>query len=98
VSVAYLPKDKIIGLSKIPRLVEVFSKRLQVQERLTKEIATGLFEVLNPHAVAVRVKGSHMCMMMRGVKKTGSETFTEFSMGLDKLSTFERERLWKSID
>ncbi len=98
VSVAYLPKDKILGLSKIPRLVEVFAKRLQVQERLTKEIATGIFEVIDPKAVAVRIKGSHMCMMMRGVKKTGSETVTEFSIGLDKLTSSETDRLWKSID
>lgn len=98
VSVAYLPKKKILGLSKIPRLVEVFAKRLQVQERLTKEIAEGIFEVIDPVAVAVRIRGSHMCMMMRGIRKTGSETITEFSVGLDSLSAGERDRLWKSID
>jgi GTP cyclohydrolase I len=98
VSVAYLPKDKILGLSKIPRLVEVFAKRLQVQERLAKEIASGIAEVIDPVAVAVRIKGSHMCMMMRGVKKTGSETVTEYSIGLEKLSNSDRERIWKSID
>lgn len=98
VSVAYLPQDKILGLSKIPRLVEVFAKRFQVQERLTKEIAEGIAEVIAPRAVAVRIKGSHMCMMMRGIKKTGSETVTEFSLGLENLSTSESGRLWKSID
>lgn len=98
VSVAYLPKDKILGLSKIPRLVDVFAKRLQVQERLTKEIATGIFEVIQPQAVAVRIKGSHMCMMMRGVRKTGSETVSEFSIGLENLSAHDTQRMWKSID
>lgn len=98
VSVAYIPRDRILGLSKIPRLVEVFAKRLQVQERLTKEIATGIFEVIEPLAVAVRIKGSHMCMMMRGVEKTGSQTVTEFSIGLENIGTEKSHRLWKSID
>lgn len=98
VSVAYLPKDKILGLSKIPRLVEVFAKRLQVQERLTKQIAEGISEVVDPQAVVVRITGSHMCMMMRGIRKTGSETVTEFSLGLEKLSEREIDRLWKSIE
>lgn len=98
VSVGYYPKDKILGLSKIPRIVDVFAKRLQVQERLTKEIATGINEVIDARAVVVRIKGSHMCMMMRGVKKTGSETVTEFSVGLDQLTEDEKNRLWKSIE
>ncbi len=98
VSVAYIPKEKILGLSKIPRIVDVFAKRLQVQERLTQEIATGIFEIIDAKAVAVRVKGSHMCMMMRGVKRTGSETVTEFSIGLENLSADKVQRLWKSID
>ncbi len=98
VSVTYLPKKKILGLSKIPRVVEVFARRLQVQERLTKEVAEGIFEVIDPVAVAVRIRASHMCMMMRGIRKTGSETITEFSMGLDKLSPSEADRLWKSIE
>lgn len=98
VSVAYIPKEKILGLSKIPRLVDVFAKRLQVQERLTKEIASGIFEVIQPQAVVVKIKGSHMCMMMRGVEKTGSQTVTEFSIGLENLSPEKSQRLWKSID
>ncbi len=98
VSIAYLPKDKILGLSKLPRIVDVFAKRLQVQERLTKEIAEGIDEVVSPKAVVVRIKASHMCMMMRGVKRTGSETVTEFSIGIDALSEIEQKRLWKSID
>lgn len=97
-SVAYIPDEKILGLSKIPRLVDVFAKRLQVQERLTQEVAEGIQEVIKPKAVAVRIKASHMCMMMRGVKRTGSETVTEFSLGLETLNPLEQERLWKSIE
>ena len=98
VSVAYYPDGKIIGLSKIPRLVDVFARRLQVQERLTKEVATSLHRLIDARAVSVKVSGCHMCMMMRGVKKTGSDTVTEYSIGLEKLSEDEKSRLWKSID
>lgn len=98
VSVAYYPSDKIVGLSKIPRLVQVYAKRLQVQERLTAQVAKGLQEVIAPRAIAVRVTGSHMCMMMRGVKTSGSVTVTEFSLGTEGLTEAERGRLWKSID
>lgn len=97
-SVAYYPHEKILGLSKIPRLVDVFSKRLQVQERLTREVATELSGLVNARAVVVRIKASHMCMMMRGVKKVNSETITEFSVGLDKLSADEKSRLWNSLE
>lgn len=98
VNVAYFPRKNIIGLSKIPRLVEVYARRLQVQERLTAQIATSLHELIDARAVMVKVTGCHMCMMMRGVKKTGSETVTEFAVGLDLLSEDEKTRLWKSID
>lgn len=97
-SVAYYPKNKIVGLSKIPRLVDVFAKRLQVQERLTSQVATELFKLIDARAVLVKVTGSHMCMMMRGVKKTGSETVTEFSVGLENLTADEKQRLFKSLD
>lgn len=70
--VAYLPKGKIIGLSKIPRIVDMFSRRFQVQERLTNQIATTLEEVLDPYGVAVVMEGKHLCMMMRGVEKQSS--------------------------
>ena len=96
--VAYIPNKKIIGLSKIPRIVDVFARRLQVQERLTAQIADALVEVLKPQGVAVVIEAAHFCMMMRGVKKTGSDTVTEFSIGLEKLSEDEKSRLWKSID
>jgi len=70
--VAYLPKDKIIGLSKVPRLVDMFARRLQVQERLTNQIAETLRDILDPYGVAVVMEGKHLCMMMRGVEKQNS--------------------------
>jgi GTP cyclohydrolase I len=79
--VAYIPKGKIIGLSKIPRLVEVFSRRLQVQERLTQQIAETLFEVLEPDGVAVVIEARHLCMMMRGVEKQNSVATTSAMLG-----------------
>lgn len=97
-NVAYYPKNKIIGLSKIPRLVDVFSKRLQVQERLTSQVATSLMELIDARGVFVRVTGCHMCMMMRGVKKHASETITEHSIKGDDLTTEEIARAWKSIE
>jgi GTP cyclohydrolase I len=87
VSVAYLPGDKIIGLSKIPRLVDVFARRLQVQERLTDQIAKVLEEILDPRGVAVAVTGFHLCMAMRGVEKQASMTTTTAFTGY-----FEKDR------
>jgi GTP cyclohydrolase I len=79
--VAYMPRHKILGLSKIPRLVEMFSRRLQVQERLTTQIATTLDEVLQPRGVAVVMEGLHLCMMMRGVEKQNSKAVTSAMLG-----------------
>ena len=79
--VAYLPNGRILGLSKIPRLIEVFSRRLQVQERLTEEIAHTLQEVLNPRGVAVVLNAQHLCMMMRGVQKINSVATTSALLG-----------------
>ncbi len=76
VHVAYIPKGKIVGLSKIPRLVDMYARRLQVQERFTQQIADVLEEKLQPKGVAVVVEGYHMCMMMRGVQKQNSTTTT----------------------
>jgi GTP cyclohydrolase IA len=79
--IAYMPGRKIVGLSKIPRLVEMFSRRLQVQERLTTQIAHTLDEVLEPRGVAVVVEALHMCMLMRGVEKQNSKAVTSAMLG-----------------
>ncbi len=79
--VAYIPNGKIVGLSKIPRLVEVFAKRLQVQERLTMQIAESLMEALKPLGVAVVIEALHLCMAMRGVEKSNSSTVTSAMLG-----------------
>ena len=79
--VGYLPNGKVIGLSKIARVVDVFARRLQVQERLTTQIADGLFGALDAHGVAVVLEASHTCMMMRGVQKQKSSTITSAMRG-----------------
>ena len=79
--IAYIPKGKIIGLSKMPRIVEVFARRLQVQERLTQQIAETLFEWLNPVGVGVIIEARHLCMMMRGVEKQNSIATTSSMLG-----------------
>jgi GTP cyclohydrolase I len=81
VQVGYVPRGKIVGLSKIPRLVDVFARRLQVQERLTREIAQAIQDVLDPTGVGVVIEASHLCMMMRGVEKQQSTTRTSCLLG-----------------
>jgi len=88
--VAYIPQDKIIGLSKIPRIVEMFARRLQVQERMTRQIAELIDEVLQPQGVAVVVEGSHMCSMMRGVKKEHPRMVTSTMLGAFKANAMTR--------
>ncbi len=87
--VGYIPRKKIVGLSKIPRIVDMFARRLQVQERLTKQIAEALQEILNPAGVAVVIEAQHLCMMVRGVQKQHSQTMTNVMLGefRDKIST-----------
>ena len=87
--VGYIPRKKIIGLSKIPRIVDMFARRLQVQERLTKQIAEALQEILGPAGVAVVIEAQHLCMMVRGVQKQHSQTMTNVMLGefRDKIST-----------
>ena len=80
--IAYIPNGKIVGLSKIPRIVNIFSRRLQVQERLTQEISECLDKNLNPTGVAVVIEASHLCMQMRGVEKQNSVTTTSSFKGL----------------
>jgi GTP cyclohydrolase I len=79
--VAYMPKRKIVGLSKVPRLVDMFSKRLQVQERLTTQIANALNDALEPRGVAVVMEAIHLCMMVRGVEKQNSKAVTSAMLG-----------------
>lgn len=79
--VAYIPNGKVIGLSKVPRIVDVYARRLQIQENLTTQVAQTLMEVLQPHGVAVVMEAYHLCMMMRGVEKQNSKTVTSAMLG-----------------
>ncbi len=82
--IAYVPNGKVIGLSKIPRLVDVFARRLQVQERLTRQVGEAITEAINPQGVAVILEAQHLCMMMRGVEKQHSSTVTSAMLGVFK--------------
>ena len=82
VHIAYIPQGKVVGLSKLPRLVDVFARRLQVQERMTREIANALQEAIAPQGVGVVVEARHLCMMMRGVEKQNSSTVTSSMSGV----------------
>lgn len=97
VHIAYIPSDKITGLSKFGRVVEGYAKRLQVQERLTQEIADAIQEVLNPQAVAVIVEAEHTCMSGRGIKKHGATTVTSTMRGLFKENASARAELLQLI-
>jgi len=97
VDVAYLPNGKVIGLSKIPRVVEMFARRLQVQERMTQEIAQFLDEALHPLGVAVVVEGLHMCAAMRGVKKANARMVTSAMLGTFKTKMATRSEFLRHI-
>jgi GTP cyclohydrolase IA len=97
VQVAYVPNGKIVGLSKIPRAVDALARRLQVQERLTKQIAEVIEETLDPSGVAVEVEASHMCMMMRGVEKQSSTTATTYFTGIFNSDPDTQERFFNSL-
>ena len=95
--VAYLPNGRIVGLSKIPRLVEVYSRRLQVQERLTVQIAEALQQKLNPHGVAVVMEARHLCMMMRGVETPNAVAVTSSMQGVFQSQQQTREEFLNLI-
>ncbi len=95
--VAYIPGEKVIGLSKIPRIVEMFARRLQVQERLTTQIAGLIEEILEPQGVAVVVEGSHMCSVMRGVKKEHAQMVTSTMLGCFKKNDNTRNEFMQHL-
>ncbi|WDT75717.1 MAG: GTP cyclohydrolase I FolE [Candidatus Manganitrophus sp.] len=82
--IAYLPNKKVVGLSKLPRVVEIFCRRLQLQERLTGEIAHAIEDKIHPHGVGVVIEAQHLCMMMRGVEKQNARTVTSAMLGVFK--------------
>lgn len=95
--VAYFPKGKVIGLSKIPRIVDLFSRRLQLQERMTRQIADFIEELLDPHGVAVVVEGIHLCAMMRGVQKHEARMTTSAMLGAFMTSIATRQEFLDNI-
>ncbi|HEY4357860.1 MAG TPA: GTP cyclohydrolase I FolE [Acidobacteriaceae bacterium] len=96
--IAYLPKGKVIGLSKVARIVDVFARRLQVQERLTREVAEAIEDAIHPQGVGVVLEAQHLCMMMRGVEKQSSRTVTSAMMGVFKTQMQTRNEFLSLID
>jgi GTP cyclohydrolase IA len=95
--VAYIPRNKVLGLSKIPRVVDMYARRLQVQERMTRQIADFLEGVLHPQGIAVVVEGAHLCSMMRGVKKANARMVTSSLMGRFKSDARTRAEFFEHI-
>lgn len=97
-AIAYIPNEKILGLSKFARVVDVFARRMQVQERMTTQIADALVEVLEPRGLAVVTEASHLCMMMRGVEKLGSSTRTSAMRGAFRDDARTRQEFLQALD
>jgi GTP cyclohydrolase IA len=95
--VAYVPNGKIVGLSKLPRIVDIFARRLQVQERLTDQIADAIMDVLEPHGVGVLIEAVHLCMAMRGVEKQNSRTVTSAVRGNFRSDPRTREEFLRLV-
>jgi GTP cyclohydrolase I len=97
VHVAYVPRGKVIGLSKIPRIVDMYSRRLQVQERMTRQIAEFINDIVHPLGVAVVIEGLHLCATMRGVKKRDARMTTSAMLGAFRNSLATREEFLSNI-
>ena len=95
--VGYIPNKRIVGLSKVPRIIDMFARRLQVQERLTHQVAQAINEVLQPQGIAVVMEAQHMCMMIRGVEKQRSSTFTNVMLGTFREEDSTRAEFFHSI-
>lgn len=95
--IAYIPRQKIIGLSKIPRIVEMYAQRLQVQERLTRQVAELIQEVLHPYGVAVVIEAAHLCSMMRGIKKENARMVTSTMLGAFRSSEKTRNEFMQHV-
>ena len=96
-AICYLPADKVVGLSKLARTVEVYARRPQLQERLTGQIADALMEYLHPQGVMVKIEAEHMCMTMRGVKKPGAKTLTVAGRGICEEDPALWQRFWAAL-
>jgi GTP cyclohydrolase I len=96
--VAYLPKDKVIGLSKIPRIIDMYARRLQLQERLTQQVAEAMADVISPRGVGVLCEARHFCMMMRGVEKQHSGTVTSTMLGSFRTNKSTRDEFLSLIN
>jgi GTP cyclohydrolase I len=96
--VAYLPKDKVIGLSKIPRIIDMYARRLQLQERLTQQVAEAMSDVISPRGVGVLCEARHFCMMMRGVEKQHSGTVTSTMLGSFRTNKSTRDEFLSLVN